>query len=126
METRNHENIFIKIGGINALHDIVDLFYDKVLHDDRVNFFFKDADMNVQRGKMKAFLMMALGGPVKFTGKDMRHAHTRLVAAGLNDTHFDVIGTYLEESLHEYGVSQDIRSEVSSVLESVRNDVLNR
>jgi hemoglobin len=119
-------SIFSKIGGINALHDIVDRFYDKVLSDDLVNHYFADADMDVQRGKMKAFLMMALGGPVKFTGKDMRKAHVHLVAAGLTDVHFNAIGKHLDLSLQEFNVDEETRNSIASVLEHVRADVLNK
>jgi hemoglobin len=125
MDVTNHHNLFTRIGGINGLHDIVDRFYDKVLEDKQLIVFFDGADMNVQRGKMKAFLMMALGGPVKFTGKDMRHAHVRLVDMGLNDRHFDLVGAHLIASLEEYNVPEDICNGVKSLLESVRADVLN-
>jgi hemoglobin len=118
-------SIFSKIGGINALHNIVDSFYDKVMADETVNHFFADADMDIQRGKMKAFLMMALGGPVKFTGKDMRKAHVHLVAGGLTDKHYNAIGNHLDASLKEYGVDETTRTSIAKVVESVRKDVLN-
>jgi hemoglobin len=126
MENFNQENIFSRIGGIESLHNIVDLFYDKVLADSRVNFFFQNSDMNIQRGKMKAFLMMALGGPVKFTGRDMRHAHTHLVTAGLNDNHFSIVGGYLHDALEANKVDAQIINEVDRIFESVRGEVLNR
>lgn len=125
MET-SFDSIFARIGGISKLHDIVDHFYDKVLGDDSVNLFFKDANMDLQRGKMKAFLMMALGGPVKFTGKDMRKAHYHLVAGGLRDSHFDAVGRHLDNALKEFGVDAKTRIEISKVVEKVRGDVLNK
>ncbi|HEY4655812.1 MAG TPA: group 1 truncated hemoglobin [Cyclobacteriaceae bacterium] len=126
MTVQETGNIFSKIGGINAVHEIVDLFYDKVLADPRVNFFFKDADMNVQRGKMKAFLMMALGGPVKFTGKDMRLAHTHLVRGGLRDSHFDAVAVHLVAALRECGVDDSVCSQIATMAERVRAEVLNK
>jgi hemoglobin len=127
MNQQQHvENIFAKIGGINALHDIVDRFYDRVLRDDSVVPFFKDANMDIQRGKMKAFLMMALGGPIKFTGKDMRRAHSNLVVDGLGDVHFDAIVRHLDAALQDYGIDETTRTEIARVAESVRADVLNK
>lgn len=124
MDTK-FETTFAKIGGINALHDIVDIFYDRVLSDAHINSFFEGADMNIQRGKMKAFLMMALGGPVKFTGKDIRKAHTHLVAGGLSDKHYDIVAHHLDAALHEYGIDEPTRLEVGRVVEDCRKDVLN-
>jgi len=126
MNPHQGDSIFHKIGGINTLHEVVDRFYEKVMEDSHVNHFFKDADMNIQRGKMKAFLMMALGGPVKFTGKDMRKAHVHLVASGLNDSHYDSIGRILNETLIEFGVDEETRNSILQVAESVRGHVLNK
>ena len=121
-----NQSIFSKIGGIDALHDVVDTFYDRVLADPDVNEFFIGTNMDVQRGKMKAFLMMALGGPVQFTGKEIRHAHTHLVDNGLTDHHFDVVGKHLLATLEHFNVETAIREEIKVVLESVRSAVLNK
>lgn len=126
MQKENSENIFSKIGGAAIAHEVVDHFYDKVLADPTVNFFFKDTDMNVQRSKMKAFLSMALGGPVKYTGKDMRTAHTQLVRGGLRDSHFNTVSAHLLTALRECGVAESVCDQVASVAESVRNQVLNK
>ena len=69
----------------------VDVFYRKVLSDDRISRFFETVDMDAQRQKQKAFLTMAFGGPNNYSGKDMRTAHARLVKDGLNDSHFDAV-----------------------------------
>lgn len=126
MLIKNSGGTFSKIGGIRTVHQVVDLFYDKVLADPSVNFFFKDADMNVQRGKMKAFLMMALGGPVRYTGKDMRTAHTELVRGGLRDSHFNAVAAHLVTALRECGVDETVCHQIGGMVESVRNQVLNK
>lgn len=126
MQVENSESIFSKIGGVNAVNQAVDLFYDKVLADPTVNFFFKDADMNVQRGKMKSFLLMALGGPAKFSGKDMRTAHTHLVRGGLRDAHFSAVTGHLLSSLRACGADESVCGQIASVAESVRKEVLNK
>lgn len=124
--TTNSGNVFQKIGGINTLHDIVDTFYDKVMADETVNSFFKGTNMEMQRAKMKAFLMMALGGPVKFTGKEIRSAHIHLVQGGLTDVHFNAVSKHLDNSLAAFKVSPEIRKEIADVVENVRKEVLNR
>lgn len=126
MIIENSEGTFSGIGGIDTVHQVVDLFYDKVLADTSVNFFFKDADMNVQRGKMKAFLAMALGGPVSYTGKDMRTAHTELVRGGLRDSHFNAVAVHLVTALRECGVDETVCNRIASMTENVRNQVLNK
>ena len=120
------ESLYDRLGGEAAVDAAVDIFYRKVLADDRVNEFFEGVDMDKQAAKQKAFLTMAFGGPNKYTGEDMRAGHAHLVARGLNDTHVDVIIELLGETLKELGVSDDMIGEVAAIAESVRDDVLGR
>lgn len=119
-------SVFDKIGGRGAVHLVVEQFYDKVMSDPLLIPFFENADMQVQRGKMKAFFMMALGGPVKFTGKDMRHAHVHLVKVGLTDVHFDRVAIHLDDVLEQNGVPIELREIIANVVEQCRPDVLDR
>lgn len=120
------ESLFDRIGGEAAMDAAVDLFYRKVLADDRINSFFEGTDMVRQRAKQKAFLTMALGGPNSYTGKDMREGHAHLVAKGLNDSHFDAVMENLGATLTELGVPADLIGEAAAIAESTRNDVLGK
>jgi hemoglobin len=118
--------LFEQLGGAAAVEAAVDNFYRKVLSDDRVAHFFEDVDMDRQRGKQKAFLTMAFGGPHNYSGKDMRAGHARLVAMGLNDSHFDAIVELLGGTLKEMGVADELIGQVAAIAESTRADVLGR
>ncbi len=104
----------------------VDLFYRKVLNDDRVSRFFDDVDMDAQRAKQKSFLTMVFGGPNDYTGKDMREAHKRLVDDGLDDSHFDAVAVHLQNTLEELGVPAELVNQVMAAAAGTRDDVLNR
>ncbi len=118
--------LFEQLGGQAAVEAAVDNFYRKVLVDERVAHFFDDVDMERQRGKQKAFLTMAFGGPHNYTGKDMRTGHARLVAMGLNDSHFDAIVELLAATLKDMGVADNLIGQVAAIAESTRADVLGR
>ncbi len=118
--------LFEQLGGQAAVEAAVDNFYRKVLVDERVAHFFDDVDMERQRGKQKAFLTMAFGGPHNYTGKDMRTGHARLVAMGLNDSHFDAIVELLGATLKDMGVADNLIGQVAAIAESTRADVLGR
>lgn len=118
--------LFEQLGGTAAVEAAVDNFYRKVLSDDRVAHFFEDVDMERQRGKQKAFLTMAFGGPHNYSGKDMRAGHARLVAMGLNDSHFDAIVELLGGTLKEMGVKDELIGQVAAIAESTRADVLGK
>lgn len=120
------DGLFEKIGGEGAVDAAVDIFYRKVLSDDRINRFFEDVDMEAQAAKQKAFLTMAFGGPNNYTGKDMREGHAHLVKDGLNDSHFDAVVENLGATLKELGVADDLIGQVAAVAETTRNDVLGK
>jgi len=126
MSTATTPSLYEQIGGSAAVEAAVDVFYRRVLSDDRISHFFDDVDMDRQRAKQKAFLTMAFGGPHNYTGKDMRAGHARLVAMGLNDSHFDAVVEQLAATLRELGVGEPQIAEVAAIAESTRNDVLNR
>ncbi|NDJ14236.1 MAG: group 1 truncated hemoglobin [Acidobacteriia bacterium] len=125
MSTSN-ATLFEQLGGQAAVEAAVDNFYRKVLVDERVAHFFDDVDMDRQRGKQKAFLTMAFGGPHNYSGKDMRTGHARLVAMGLNDSHFDAIVELLGGTLKEMGVADELIGQVAAIAESTRADVLGK
>ncbi|ARU32554.1 group 1 truncated hemoglobin [Sulfuriferula sp. AH1] len=118
--------LFHKLGGEAAVNAAVDVFYRRVLSDDRISDFFEDVDMERQAAKQKAFLTMAFGGPVNYSGADMRKGHAHLVARGLNDSHFDAVVENLVASLQELNVPAELIAEVGAVCETTRNDVLNK
>lgn len=120
------QTLYEQLGGEAAVNAAVDLFYRKVLNDDRISHFFDDVDMDHQIAKQKAFLTMVFGGPVAYSGKDMRTGHAHLVQRGLNDSHVDAVIELLGETLSELGVPQEAIAKVAGIAESVRGDVLNR
>lgn len=120
------QTLFERLGGQEAVDAAVDIFYRKVLSDDRVNYFFDGVDMEKQIAKQKGFLTMVFGGPNNYTGKDMREGHKHLVAKGLNDTHVDAIIELLGGTLKELGVDDTDITEVAAIANSVRDDVLDR
>jgi len=119
-------SLFEKIGGDAAVEDAVDLFYRKVLSDPHVASFFDGTDMDAQRAKQKAFLTMAFGGPTRYSGRDLRAAHARLVAEGLDDSHFDAVAGHLQATLAELGVAPEAAAEAMAIAAATRADVLNR
>ena len=118
--------LYEKIGGEPAVNAAVDIFYRKVLQDDRIKGFFTGVDMDKQAAKQKAFLTMAFGGPNSYTGEDMRRGHAHLVAKGLNDSHFDAVMENLGATLTELKVPGELIAQAAAIAESVRGDVLGK
>ncbi len=120
------ETIFDKLGGEGAVNAAVDIFYRRVLSDNRVSGFFDTTNMDKQRAKQKAFLTMVFGGPNEYPGKDLQTAHAPLVEKGLNDTHFDIVLDHLRGTLDDLNVEKGLVDHVVNLANTTREDVLGR
>ena len=118
--------LYERLGGDAAIDAAVDLFYKKVLADNRINGFFEGVDMQKQARMQKGFLTYAFGGPANYTGKGMEVAHRKLVQNGLNDSHFDAVIENLGATLKDLGVADDLIAEAAAIAETVRDPVLGR
>ncbi len=118
------KSLYERIGGEGAVDAAVDIFYRKVLMDDRISAYFDDVDMERQAAKQKSFLTMVFGGPNAYTGVDMREAHKGM--KGLSDVHVDAVIENLGATLQELGVADSDIQEIAGIANSVRDDVLNR
>lgn len=120
------QTLYEKLGGSAAVDAAVDLFYRRVLSDDRISRFFDNVDMDQQAVKQKAFLTMAFGGPNNYTFLDMKEGHAHLVQDGLDDAHFNAVVEDLGLTLKDMGVSDELIAEVAAVAETTREAVLGR
>ncbi len=120
------KSLYERLGGDAAINAAVEDFYKRVLADQRISHFFEGVDMKRQAGHQKNFLMLAFGGPNRYTGRTLRNSHMPLVAKGLGDSHFDAVVENLAATLRGLGVEESLILEVAGVAESVRDEVLNR
>lgn len=124
MEKELEVSLFDRLGGLDALNAVVELFYSKVLADDSISHFFTDTDMDAQSGKMKAFLGYVCGakGPLAvYNGKRMKEAHAHLK---IQEAHFNAVASHLVATLKELNVPQNLIDEVVAIALSVKNEVL--
>jgi len=117
------DSLYQNLGGKAAIDAVVDAFYVKVLADKRVKDFFADVSMDKQRRKQKEFLSFAFGGPLPWTGKDMRKAHEGM---GLTEEHFNAIAENLVGTLKDFKVKQELIDQVVAIAVSTKDDVLGR
>ncbi len=117
------DSLYQKLGGKGAIDAAVEAFYVKVLADDRVKHFFDDVSMDKQRRKQKEFLSAAFGGPLPWTGKDMRKAHEGM---GLTEVHFNAIAENLVNTLKDLKIPQELIDQVVAVALTTKDDVLGR
>ena len=75
-------SLYERIGGEVAVLAAVQIFYRRVLEDERTGKYLAALDMEQQIKKQTAFMTWAFGGPNEFKGRDLRTAHAPLVQRG--------------------------------------------
>ena len=126
MSENQDMSLYERLGGEAAVNAAVDIFYDKVLSDYRINRFFDKTDMAKQVAHLKAFMTVAFGGPNEYTGRSLRDGHARLVGMGLNDSHFDIVMEHLGATMQQLNVPAELIEEAAALVESVRGEVLGK
>lgn len=119
-------SLFQRLGGESAIEAAVIGFYERVMADPTLAPFFDGLDMGAQIKKQVAFMTMAFAGPNRYTGRDLRTAHARLVERGLNDSHFDSVQIHLRMTLEELDIDPMTIGEIAAIVESTRPDVLGK
>lgn len=117
------ENLLELIGGRNTIQAAAEVFYKRVLEDDRLRPFFGQSDIAHLRSRQVMFVSMLLGGRV-YTGKDIHSAHADARDRGINHAHFDLFLNHFRAALEEVGVEPENAEQVVKLLESKRKTVV--
>lgn len=126
MADNTEKTIFDQVGGEEAVKLLVIKLYSKILSDDLLIPFFENISVDRLRASQHAFIMMALGGPNRYNGTSLRHAHHKLVEQGLSDIHFNAVKNHMMTSMQELGIQKDLISQTMNLIETLRADVLCR
>lgn len=119
---REFRTLLDRIGGREVVDQAIDVFYERLLADDRVRHFFEGADMDRLRRTQVSFLSFALGGPDLYSGASIRDIHRHL---SLTDEHFAAVCEHLEGTLQTLFIPGPLIAEVMSIVNAMHDDVLN-
>ncbi len=123
-----NESLYSRIGGDDAIAKVLNIFYKKIMSDDKLLPFFKDVEIERLISKQRIFLTFAMGGSTDYTywQRGLRNAHAQSVEQGLSDVHFDLVVEHMAKSLEQIAIPDDLIAEVKEVVEATRKHVLNR
>jgi hemoglobin len=119
-------SLYDDIGGAEAIGAALDAFYATVGADSRVSPYFEGVDMVKLKSHVGAFFALALGGPSNYSGLDLRSAHARPRAMGLDDGTVDVFLGHFRAVLKSLDVPGNRIDAVMNIADGARTDVLGR
>ena len=114
-------SIYSEIGGRPAVDAAVSDFYQRVLADPSLSPYFEGVDLDRLKRHQRAFIGVALGGPVAYSGRTMADAH-----AGLDITSeaFDRVVEHLAATLTSLGVPDATIGDIAGALLPLKGDIV--
>jgi hemoglobin len=114
-------SLYDRLGGEPAIESLVVAFYVRVMGDPKLAPFFRGTSIEKLHGMQREFFAMALGGPVKYTGRPIAHVHH---GRGITTEHFSRFVGHLTATLEDLGASKDDVADVIKRVNSHANEVL--
>ncbi|WIA33207.1 hypothetical protein OEZ86_006353 [Tetradesmus obliquus] len=118
-----HAPLIDRLGGADGVRTAVDIFYNKVLADNRIKHYFAGTDMKKQRAHQAAFMTYAFGGENHYTGRDMAEVHKKIIPH-LTEEHFNAVVDNFVATLQELGVPQEDIDDACAVVATTKDAVL--
>ena len=115
------QELFEQLGGVDGISEMVQQFYQRVLADDELAPFFANVDMNRLHNMQYEFMVSALGGPVHYSGAELRAANT---GRGITNHHYSKFVGHLADTMEGRGVSHQIVDAMLGRLATFRDKIV--
>ena len=117
-------NLYHRLGGYEAIATVADRLLPRLISDALLGRFWahRGAD-GIRREKQLLidFLCAIAGGPMYYTGRDMKTAHRGM---GITPADWAAFWNHLTATLRDCGVADREFHEVLAFIESTRNDIV--
>ena len=123
--TTKEKSLYLRLGGKKGVTAVVNDFVTRVSSDTRVSTFFAATTSDPARlAKFKQHffekICQAAGGPCKYTGKDMKSAHSGMKITSDN---FNAVVEDLTAALDKFKVGVDEKNQLLGVLSPMKADI---
>ncbi len=127
MESENLQaptrSLYERLGGEKGVRKIGDDILDKNRSNPSIGHYFHHVDMDTLKQLVFEFFSMGLGGPHKYTGRDMVSSHQGL---DISEADFDIANEDVVTALEENGIGGPEIDEIISILNSMKQDVIRK
>lgn len=123
MSEEKETSLFERIGGEEAIAEMVDDFYGRVMGDSELAPFFENVPMDRLQRMQREFFGAATDGPIVYSGKPLGHVHQHLA---IGKKHFQRFTEHLISTLQGRGLPEeevlDLISRVNLYADEITND----
>jgi hemoglobin len=118
------KSLYERLGGYDAIAAVVDDLLPRLLSDPQVGVYWKGRNNDTKkrdRQLLVDYLCQVAGGPVIYTGHDMKTAHAGL---GISESDWQVTAGYLSATLEKLHVPAPEKQEVLTFVSSLKGDIV--
>lgn len=126
MAAAKQRTLYQRLGGYDAIAAVTDDFIGRLATDPELKRFFTGFSTDSQtklRQHIVDFLCVATGGPCKYTGRDMKAAHTGL---NITERDWDLSVKQLVATLDKFKVPEAEKNEVLTAIAQLKGDIVGR
>jgi hemoglobin len=117
------KSLYDRLGQKPAITAVVDDFIARVAADNRINARFANADIPHLKIMLVEQICEASGGPCKYTGKDMKVAHTGM---NITDDEFTALVEDLKGALDKFKVPAPEQKDLLGALGPMKPDIVGK
>ena len=117
-------SLYHRLGGYDAIAAFADDLLARVLADPQLGIYWKGKckdSLRKERQVLVDYLCAAAGGPVNYSGRDMKTSHEGL---GISESDWDVFAKHAVASLEDLGVPQREKNDVLAFASSLKGDIV--
>ena len=114
------KTLFESVGGHQAIAQLIDQFYDRVVADPELKPFFKNASMQKIRRMQREFFSAALDGPITYTGKPLGYVHH---GRGITKHHFALYVGHLIQTLQDHEINEQDMQDIISRINTYADEI---
>ncbi|MEP6560974.1 MAG: group 1 truncated hemoglobin [Nakamurella sp.] len=114
-------SLYEVLGAEGGIRVAVDDFYERVVADPLLAGYFAGIDLKSLRRHQTDMLIVATGGPSRYTGRDMAAAHLGLQ---ITDEAFNKVVGHLGATLQAGGADQETLASVVAALAPLRSSIV--
>ena len=118
--------LYARLGGYDAIAAVTDELLARLRNDPQLGVFWKGHSENSLRRDRQLvvnYMCAAAGGPVFYTGRDMKTSHKGL---GVSASDWEVFMRHASAVLEKFAVPVPERNEVLAFLTGLQGDVVER
>lgn len=118
------KSLYLRLGGYDAIAAFADELLRRLKADPQLGVYWKGKcveAMKKHRQLLVDFLCLAAGGPVQYTGMDMKTSHTGL---GITDGEWDVFVEITIAVLDDLGVAEREKADFLACAGGLKGDIV--